>query len=189
MNSETIPQQQPGRQDAQAPQQPDGLSIGKQLFQARTRKGLSLSEAAEATKIKVNFLEAIENDSFEVLPAAIYAKNFIRIYGQFLGLDGQALASRFGQQVTIKTELPEKTETTSAYHIAVLITFLLRHKFLTILTLLFIIILYSIFSGTTAEEGRTPVTEKTGTAEQEVREQVAAWPAVTDMDEPLPELE
>ena len=165
------------------------VSIGKQLFQARTHKGLSLSEVAEATKLKMSFLEAMENDNFEVLPAAIYAKNFIRIYGQYLGLDGQEMARLYGSRVIIKTELPEKEEVSQAYYVATIINFIIRHKFLSILTIVFVIILYSIFSGSSSEPKQNGTTVSGSTADLEARNTVAAYPAVTDMDEPLPELE
>lgn len=67
-------------------------SVGTRLREARTRKHLELQEVEAATKIRGRFLRAIENDDWEQLPGDIYARAFIRTYGNFLGLDGERLA-------------------------------------------------------------------------------------------------
>lgn len=66
--------------------------VGKKLYEARTRKKLSLQQVEEATKIRGRYLQAIENDEWEQLPGDIYARAFIRTYGRYLGLDGDRLA-------------------------------------------------------------------------------------------------
>jgi cytoskeletal protein RodZ len=71
------------------------MGIGEQLSTARKSKGISLETAEEATKIRVRFLEALENEEFNVLPGRVYAKAFLRSYARFLGLDDAALAQEF----------------------------------------------------------------------------------------------
>jgi transcriptional regulator with XRE-family HTH domain len=66
--------------------------VGKKLREARTRRKLSLSEVEAKTKIRVRYLQAIENDEWDQLPEDTYARAFIRTYGRFLGLDGDRLA-------------------------------------------------------------------------------------------------
>jgi cytoskeleton protein RodZ len=66
--------------------------VGNKLRDARARRKLSLQEAEEATKIRVRYLQAIENEDWDQLPGDIYARAFIRTYGALVGLDGDRLA-------------------------------------------------------------------------------------------------
>ena len=69
------------------------MDIGSQLRAAREAQGLTLDQAFKGTRIKVSFLEAIEANQFDVLPGPVQARGFVRSYGNFLGLDGEHLAS------------------------------------------------------------------------------------------------
>lgn len=69
--------------------------IGNTLREARNRRKIDLSEVENATKIRVRFLRAIENEEWDVLPGDIYARAFIKTYASYLGLDGERLAEDF----------------------------------------------------------------------------------------------
>ncbi len=69
--------------------------IGEQLKAAREEKKLTLLEISDNIHIKVSYLEALERDDYEHMPVAIYTKNYIKKYGNYLGLDGEQLAERF----------------------------------------------------------------------------------------------
>lgn len=69
-------------------------SIGRTLKHAREEKNMSLDEASRATKIRKEFLLALEEDRFELLPGDVFARGFVRSYADFLGLDGKAAALR-----------------------------------------------------------------------------------------------
>ncbi len=56
------------------------------LRKAREEKKLSLKEVSQVTKIRLNVLEAIEADNFEILPP-VYMKSFIKEYINFLQID------------------------------------------------------------------------------------------------------
>ncbi|RYD62708.1 MAG: helix-turn-helix domain-containing protein, partial [Verrucomicrobiaceae bacterium] len=62
-------------------------TIGKKLCQARLAKGLSLDEAAHATRMRPDKLIALENDDHSRFGSTAYAKGFLQIYGRFLGVD------------------------------------------------------------------------------------------------------
>lgn len=62
-------------------------SIGQKLRQAREAKGLTLHDVQQETKIRERYLEAIEADLPEELPAAVYVRGFIRSYARLVGLD------------------------------------------------------------------------------------------------------
>jgi hypothetical protein len=70
-------------------------SIGQTLKAARERKRASLSFVASQTRIKLQFLELMERDEFARLPAPAYAKGFLRMYAEYLGLEAQPLVQQY----------------------------------------------------------------------------------------------
>lgn len=61
-------------------------TIGQEFAQERKNKGLSIEEIAKTTKIKEEFLLAIEKGDFKALPSSAYAYGFVRNYAKYLGL-------------------------------------------------------------------------------------------------------
>jgi transcriptional regulator with XRE-family HTH domain len=70
-------------------------SLGKYLKTERERRNLSLEEAAKSTKIRIQFLGAIEEDKYELLPPGVYVKGFLTLYAKYLGLDPQDIGLRY----------------------------------------------------------------------------------------------
>lgn len=68
-------------------------SIGETLRRERQKRNLELDQISRELKIPHRFLEAIEDERFEGLPAGVFAKNFVRQYANLLGLDGEAIAA------------------------------------------------------------------------------------------------
>ncbi len=84
-------------------------SIGKYLKTGRELRNRSLEEAAQFTKIRKQFLEAIEEDKFELLPPAIYVKGYMAAYARYLGLDPNDAVLRYQKylkDLTISKEKP-----------------------------------------------------------------------------------
>ena len=73
--------------------------IGQILREARNRRKVDLSTVEAATRIRVRFLRAIENEEWDVLPEGVYTRGFIRTYAGYLGLDGERLADDFRHEV------------------------------------------------------------------------------------------
>lgn len=73
-------------------------TIGQKLESARQAKGVTVSEAGQATKILSKFIEAMEADDFGALSAPVYAKSFIKMYAQYLGLDARPLVDEYVAQ-------------------------------------------------------------------------------------------
>jgi cytoskeleton protein RodZ len=67
-----------------------GLEIGRTLRLAREKRGLSLQQVEEATKIRIRYLRDLENENFDVLPA-VYILGSLKTYAEHLGLDGAAI--------------------------------------------------------------------------------------------------
>ena len=60
--------------------------IGKILKDSREARGITLDEVSEATKIRVKYLEAIEQEEFQLLPGEVYVKGFTTAYLKYLGI-------------------------------------------------------------------------------------------------------
>jgi len=68
-------------------------SIGETLRRERQLRNLELDQVSRELKISVRFLEAIEQEKFERLPAGVFAKSFARQYARLLGLDEDEVAN------------------------------------------------------------------------------------------------
>lgn len=69
--------------------------IGATLREARNRRKLDLVEVEDEIKIRVRYLQAIENEEWDALPGGAYTRGFIRTYATYLGLDGERLAEDY----------------------------------------------------------------------------------------------
>jgi cytoskeleton protein RodZ len=87
------------------------FEIGDTLREARSRKGLSLRDVEDATKIRLRYLQALENDDFEMIPGPTFVKGFMRTYGAFLGLDADLLVNEYRSRYERAVE-PQKVLTT-----------------------------------------------------------------------------
>lgn len=79
---------------------------GETLKQKREESGKALKEIAQTLKIRADYLKAIEDEEFEKLPVAVYAKGYIRDYARFLKIDPEAILKAY----ILKTSppVPEK---------------------------------------------------------------------------------
>lgn len=65
--------------------------IGQILQEERQRQGLSQKQMADLTKIKVEYLRALEKNQFDQLPPSTFVKGFIRSYARVLDFDVKPL--------------------------------------------------------------------------------------------------
>jgi cytoskeleton protein RodZ len=65
--------------------------IGERLKRKREQMGLSIEQAAEATRFRPELIEAVEEGRPGLFSAPVYQDGFIRGYARMLGLDGEAL--------------------------------------------------------------------------------------------------
>jgi transcriptional regulator with XRE-family HTH domain len=61
-------------------------SFGEDLKRERELRDISLEEIAEATNISKPFLEALEQNAFDLLPGGAYTRGFIRSYARYIGI-------------------------------------------------------------------------------------------------------
>jgi transcriptional regulator with XRE-family HTH domain len=59
-------------------------TIGERLEEARKKKGISIREAAEATKIRGDYLSKFESNQFDINLTELYVRGFLRTYASYL---------------------------------------------------------------------------------------------------------
>ncbi len=70
-------------------------TFGEYLKRERESRNISLDEIAQATKITRRYLNALEQDQFDLLPAITFTKGFIRAYARHIGLDAEDVILRY----------------------------------------------------------------------------------------------
>jgi len=74
------------------------LFIGTTLSEARKQRKVSLKKIAQETKISSRYLQALEAETYDLFPAEVYLKGFLRSYAQYLGLDGDEMVRAYNRQ-------------------------------------------------------------------------------------------
>jgi transcriptional regulator with XRE-family HTH domain/Na+-transporting methylmalonyl-CoA/oxaloacetate decarboxylase gamma subunit len=83
-------------------------TLGERLEEARKRKGISVREAAEATKIRGDYLQKFEANSFDFDLPPLYIRGFLRTYAKFLDLDPQRLVAEFDTLMVDEGRAPRR---------------------------------------------------------------------------------
>ena len=71
--------------------------LGERLVAAREARELTLDQVAEATRIPLSYLEALEIEDFEAFTSDLHARGFLRNYASFLDLDQDELVGLYDQ--------------------------------------------------------------------------------------------
>jgi cytoskeletal protein RodZ len=85
-------------------------SVGEFFKQVRETKGLTIDEVASKTRIRTDFLKALEDGNFAILPDQVFAKGFVRTYARSLGLDEEDAMHRFTQSAGAFYDKQEERE-------------------------------------------------------------------------------
>jgi hypothetical protein len=99
--------------------------LAERLRAAREEKELTIEEAAQATRISRGYLEALEEEAFEVFSSDVHARGFLRNYAAFLGLEADEIVeiyddlrgnprTRKGMGMALPGSLPGRTSTLGA---------------------------------------------------------------------------
>lgn len=70
-------------------------TLGQYLREAREAMGIDLREAAQQTRISVNYLKALEEEDFSKLPGEVFVRGFLKNYGRFLRLEESEVIKRY----------------------------------------------------------------------------------------------
>ena len=83
------------------------MTIGKQLRQVRESRNLSLEQVAQATHIRVRYLQALEAEQFELLPSNAHVRGFLRSYAAHLKLDPAPLLAALDGEAATQAPAPD----------------------------------------------------------------------------------
>ena len=89
-------------------------SLGKYLKKERELRNISLKDVARNTRVREQFIQALEEDRLDRLPPPTIIKGFLQSYAKYVGLDPSPVLVRFqallkGSQATPRAEPPRKT--------------------------------------------------------------------------------
>src|SRR5947207_4257428 len=74
------------------------FEIGGSLRESRLKRGLSPADVQKAIRIRDRYLQALEEERWELLPGDAYVKGFLRTYADYLGLDGNLYVEEYNSR-------------------------------------------------------------------------------------------
>lgn len=83
-------------------------TLGERLEEARKRKGSSIREAAEATKIRGDYLQKFEANTFDLALPPLYLRGFLRAYARYLALDPARTLAEFDDLAAAAGRAPRR---------------------------------------------------------------------------------
>jgi cytoskeletal protein RodZ len=85
-------------------------SVGEFFRQVRETKGLTVDEVSSKTRIRSDFVKALEDGNFSKLPDQVFARGFVRSYARSLGLDEEDAIQRFAKSAGTFYEKQDERE-------------------------------------------------------------------------------
>ncbi|MCA9572762.1 MAG: helix-turn-helix domain-containing protein, partial [Myxococcales bacterium] len=73
---------------------------GRLLQAVREAKGVTLPEVADATRISLRYLQAIESDAHERLPSATFVRGYVKEIARMLKLDEEAVVAGYMRRLS-----------------------------------------------------------------------------------------
>jgi cytoskeletal protein RodZ len=74
------------------------MTVGIRLKTTRLQRGISIAEVAKATRIKPEFIEALEEGNYASIPSSTYAQGFLKNYSRFLHLNEKQMLALFRRE-------------------------------------------------------------------------------------------
>ncbi len=75
-------------------------AFGDRLRRERERRGVTVHDISESTKISSRFLRALEAEDYPNLPGGVFNRGFLRAYCKYLGMDEEELVAEFDAAFT-----------------------------------------------------------------------------------------
>ncbi|MBW7953342.1 helix-turn-helix domain-containing protein [Candidatus Dojkabacteria bacterium] len=86
-------------------------TIGSMLKDRRKERGLKISQISEITKIRGEYLSALEEGSYDIFPSEVYLKGFLKNYAKFLGINTDRAIAIYRRERDYKKQEPIITST------------------------------------------------------------------------------
>lgn len=74
-------------------------SLGETLKRIREEESITLEEMSERTRVRTEFLVALEEDRYDIFPAATYVVGFLRAYSRVLDLNEDEVLMRYHESL------------------------------------------------------------------------------------------
>lgn len=74
-------------------------TLGQELKRLREDRGISLHQISETTHLGVRFLQAIESDTYDILPGGIFNRAFVRKFAKAVGMDEEQALAMYERQL------------------------------------------------------------------------------------------
>jgi cytoskeleton protein RodZ len=74
------------------------FEIGASLREARLKRNLTPADVQKAIRIRDRYLQALEEERWQLLPGDAYVKGFLRTYADYLGLDGNLYVEEYNSR-------------------------------------------------------------------------------------------
>jgi hypothetical protein len=75
------------------------IGVGPALRKARIARGVSIDQAARDTKIRSEFLDALEDEDFDRLLGDVYVRGCLRSYATYLGLSADTVVGAYAKNL------------------------------------------------------------------------------------------
>ncbi len=75
------------------------IGVGPALRKARLHRGVTIDEASRDTRIRPDFLEALEDEEFGLLLGDVYVRGCLRSYSTYLGLPADKVVSEYAKRL------------------------------------------------------------------------------------------
>jgi cytoskeleton protein RodZ len=72
--------------------------VGGSRREARLKRNLTPADVQKAIRIRDRYLQALEEERWELLPGDAYVKGFLRTYADYLGLDGNLYVEEYNSR-------------------------------------------------------------------------------------------
>ena len=82
-------------------------TVAEQLRRAREGQKLNIYQIADLTKIKTDYIRALESGSYDSFSAPVYIRGFVRSYAKVLKLDEISLAADLHEELAQTTKFRE----------------------------------------------------------------------------------
>jgi cytoskeletal protein RodZ len=143
--------------------EPRQESLGNHFQRIRRSQHKTLEEAAAVTRIPVKALAALEADDYDLLPAEVFTRGFIKLYAGYLGLDPAETLKQFINQENVDPDKPAdrpyRSDLLDGEAMAHPPAFFKNHRRTLALTLLLAVLIGFYILGTVFKSGENPATE------------------------------
>lgn len=95
-------------------------TLGEKLREVRLEAKISLTQISEQTQIPVKYLEALENETYEIFPGQVYIINYLKRYAAFLRLNEALVLRLYNEEKPVFSQLLKKPAKSSFKEILVL---------------------------------------------------------------------